>query len=295
MIKPPIEALTARQEALLDVYTDRWTAVGLDCNATNWKAAMRCIDRMYEVGGVKSPPMIVACDSPLALLTGIGMRRLRGRKRTWDLPRDTSQFYYGQHTAAWAGYYSYMRDVLGLRAETEELAGGLLDAPLHVGWCALYEECAYLSAKTSAVRMNTAGGLHSVDAPAIEYPDGFAIYAVDDVVVPDDWVENKARLDPRLALDHPNVEQRTVAGHLIGWDRVLGILPDLRTVDADPNKYVGTLVAATLDGVRRQWLKVACPTGREMVLSVDPALTTAAAANAWSFGDDDDRPRDGET
>lgn len=289
-----IENLTKEQERLLDVYADRWTAIGLDCSPSDWKAAMRCIDRIYEVGGLKAPPMIVAGDSPEALITGAGMRKLRGRKRTWAKLPNLNEVYYGQHTAGWAGFYAYMREVLSLREETEELVGGLLDAPRHIGWCALYEECAYLSAKTSAVRMNTAGGLHSIDAPVIEYPDGFAIYAVNDVVVPAEWVQNKATLDPRLALDHPNVEQRAVAGQLIGWDKVLKAV-GAKVIDKDPNKYVGTLLEAVIAGVNRRFLTVACPTGREMTLSVDPSLQTAAAANAWTYADDGDEPLEGRT
>jgi hypothetical protein len=290
-----IDQLTPDQDRLLGVYADKWTAIGLDCGPTDWKAAMRCIDHMYDVGGLKAPAMVVACDSPAALLNGEGMRKLRGRRRTWEKVPNLAEVYYGQHAAGWTGFYDYMREVLGFRDETEELVGGLLEAPKHIGWCALYEECAYLSAKTSAVRLNTAGGLHSVDAPAIEYPDGFAIYAVHDVVVPAEWVLNRASLDVRLALDHPNVEQRAVAGQLIGWDKVLSAV-GAKTVDADPNKYVGTLVEAVIAGVTRRFLTVACPTGREMTLSVDPACATAHEANAWTYGGADDGvPSEGRT
>lgn len=288
-----IESLTAEQERLLDVWADKWTAIGLNCDKTDFELGMKAVDRMYEVAGLKAPRQVMVCESPLALVTGKGMRTLRGRAKAVAAP-DLSQAYYGQFTAGWAGFYDYMREALGLREETEELVGGLLEAPKHLGWCLFYEERAYLSAKTTAIRMNTAGGLHSVDLPAVEYGDGFAIYAVNDVVVPDEWVLNKSALDPKIALEWPNVEQRAVAGQIIGWDRVLQHV-GAKTIDANPNAYIGTLLEAVIAGTRRRFLEVRCATGRTMVLSVDPNLETAAAANDWSFGDDSGLPDEGRT
>lgn len=284
----PIDSLTPEQERLLDVYHDRYLAMGLSCEPADFAAGMRCIDRIYEVGGLKAPKMVIAYASPYQMLTAPDQGRvLRGRARK-HLPHcpGLDSCLYGQHSAGWAGFYAYWREVYGLVAETEELAGGLLDLPRYIGWAAVYEECAFLTDRTSVVRTNAAGGLHAEDGPAIAYRDGFSIYAVDDVVVPDRWVTHREELDPDLAFTWPNVEQRAVAGRLIGWDKVLR-KAGRTVIDRNPNRYVGTLVEAVVGGITRRFLEVSCPTGREMVLSVPPDMATAEQANNWTYSDDE--------
>jgi len=259
----------------------------------NWKAAMAAIDSAYEVAGLKAPKMVVACASPFGMLAGRDYKKLRGRGKPPTVP-DRSQVFYGQHNAGWGGRCEYYMEVLGLEEEVREIAPGLIELCKQAGWCALYEEAAYICSKTSAVRTNAAGGLHSLEAPAIEYPDGECIYAVNDVVVPDEWIPNKKTLDPRIALEWPNVEQRAVAGHIIGWDRVLATI-GTKVIDKSPSPYTGTLLSAVLDGVERRFLQVRCPTGRDMVLSVDPSLQTAEAANHWTYPEDDGTPSEGRS
>lgn len=286
MAEGKIEALTEEQERLLGVYERRWIRHGLDCSPMNWKAAVKALDSAYEVGGLKPPAKVVACGSPMGMMLGRDYKTLRGRGKAPKVP-NRSNIFYGQHNAGWAGRCEYYLEAMGLVEEIGEIKDGLIELCKQAGWVAMYEEVAYICSKTSAVRTNAEGGLHSLELPAIEYPDGEKIWAVSDVVIPDEWIPNKATLDPRIALEWPNVEQRAVAGHIIGWDRVLETI-GAKVVDQNPNKYIGTLLEAELDGMKRKFLRVTCPTGREMTLSVSPELATAKAANDWTYGGEDD-------
>jgi len=123
------------------------------------------------------------------------------------------------------------------------------------------------------------------------YPDGWAIYAVNGVRVPSEWVEKRGELDPKTALTWKNIEQRRAAAELIGWKRVLECV-NAKTVDVDVNPYVGSLIRASLpNSPDSTFLKVLCATGREFVLPVPAEMQTAREANAWTY---DMKPEDYE-
>lgn len=290
-----IRDLTPAQDALLSVYEARWARIGLTAGPMSWDKVAECVDCLYTAVDLPVPARIIAVDSPLALLEGAPGRWLRGKGRLPKRPPATiASLFYSQDTTGWLGFFIYMREVLGLVEETAALSQAFTDVPRVLGWCDFFDTCAVVAARPLALHLNAAGDMHNLDGPAIVYPDGFALYYVRGVSVPAEFVENRASLDPSLALTHPNVEQRAVLADLIGWDRVLDLV-EATVVDANPNRYIGTLLEATINGMRRRFLRVACPTGRTMVLSVNPDIQTAQQANDSTYGDTSPEPEEGRT
>lgn len=285
MTKPTIDSLNPEQEALLDVYAQRWIAIGLSTAPADRPRAEDAIRRAYIVGGLK-PPRCRWVGSPVALLTGATADDVA--KAVGGTRPTLSDVSYGQHDASWLSYYAYYREVLGLVEETEDLVP-LMDLARSSGWCLLLEGECVLSERHSQVHTDPATGLlHNLVGPAVAYPDGWELHYVRGVSVKPEWVRERATLDVRLALEHQNVEERAAAAELIGWDRVLRELPhkvvDVETSDAYD---FGKLLEVDLpDEPGQKFLQVLCATGRTMVLRVPPQFTSARAANAWTNGFD---------
>jgi len=136
-----------------------------------------------------------------------------------------------------------------------------------------------------AIHLNQSGRLHCETGAAVEFRDGFGVYALHGVVVPREWIEQRDTIDPRLALTHPNVEQRRLLRELLGWKRVLDAVGST-VIDRDADPEIGTLLECELgddDGTKARFLLMRCGTGREFVERVSPECTTAIEAQNWRW------------
>ncbi|HEU4582670.1 MAG TPA: hypothetical protein VFS67_30645, partial [Polyangiaceae bacterium] len=190
---------------------------------------------------------------------------------------------YGSHDAGWLAFYAFFREVTGLTEQTEPL-GGLTELAQAAGWALAHAGLCWVSERHSTLRKNERGRLHSTDGPAVAYPDGWEIYAVDGVRVPANWITDRASLTPQLALGQKNVELRRAAVELLGWHSILSQLQS-REIDTDPNPQIGQLLEVDLpEAPRSRFLKVECGTRRTFALPVPPEMATAREANAWTYG-----------
>jgi len=216
------------------------------------------------------------------------------RASVWDSVRASV---YGQHDANWLGFYAYFREALALKKSTAPLLGltGLCES---AGWAIPHAGICWVSERHSVLVRNAAGRLHCATGPAVMYPDGWAIYAVNGTRVPSEWIEKGADLEPELALNWPNVEQRRAAAELIGWSKILAKL-DAKVIDQDRDPEVGELLEVNLpDAPNEKFLRVQCGTKRSFVLPVPREMRTALQANAWTypgFTEEDIRNREART
>jgi hypothetical protein len=278
------EEQNPEHERLLDVYADRWTAIGLCTEPADRTEAEDAIDLVYQVGGLKPPRTKVWVGSPHAF-KGDVVAAVRGVRSGDKLSQDDLLF--GSHEAGWLSRYAYIREVLGLEKETEELVP-LMRLAKSCGWCLAAEDSIIMSERHNTLRLDTEGRPHCLDGQAIGYPDGWGVYCVRGLTVPAEWITGRATLDVRLALEHPNVELRAAAAEIIGWNRVLEELkPRLVDAERSPDYDFGRLLEVDLpDEPGQKFLQVLCATGRTMVLRVPPEMTTARQANAWTQGFD---------
>jgi hypothetical protein len=189
---------------------------------------------------------------------------------------------YGQHDANWLAFYAYLREVCGLEKQTAKLSG-LTKLARSAGWAIPHEKICWVSERHQLLSRNALGRLHSITGPAVLYPDGWAIYAINGTIVPSEWVEKRGELDPRTALTWQNIEQRRAAAELLGWARILEVLQP-RVVNRSRNAQIGTLLSVDLpDAPDSRFLKVKCGTGRDFVLPVPREMATAREANAWTY------------
>jgi hypothetical protein len=100
---------------------------------------------------------------------------------------------YSGHESGWLAFYGYFHDVLGLTAETARLSG-LWELARSAGWALPHKDICWVSERHNILERDERGRLHSVAGPACAYPDGWAIYAVHGVPVPEYVVERPAEI-----------------------------------------------------------------------------------------------------
>lgn len=206
-----ITKLTPEQEARLPEYVEKWTKIGLSTEPANRPVTEEAVKRAYEVAGLPPPEHILWADSVWA---GHELHcKLRG-KSDWVTP------YYGQHEAAWLGFYDVFRDIGVDVSKIDPLS----DIGKNCGWVWMFENGAICTERPCELHQNERGQLHCKTGPAIKYPDGWSIYALNGTVVPEKVVmepESFTRKDI-LALNNTEIV-RALAEHL-GWEKYLKVL-----------------------------------------------------------------------
>jgi hypothetical protein len=232
--------------------------------------------------------------------------RVFDQGRQDELPRSTQDD--EQHNVDWS-----MAELLGwpidvaafamdqawaraLGLEPGRLTAWLMQLAGTVGWWWPFQHVAVLGERPAQARWDAAGRLHADGAPAVRYPDGFAVWAWHGVRVPRVVIERPQRLTVGSILQEPDVEARRVMVERYGAGRFLrgagairehtddwGTLWRLDLVDEEPLVMVEVLNSTPEpDGsFTTYWLRV------------PPTVGTAREGVAWTFamGWDDYDPR----
>lgn len=89
---------------------------------------------------------------------------------------------YGQHDAYQVADFDYFRRELGLTSQTDKLAP-IAELARSAGWWLPHEHVCWVSERPSVIQLDRHGRLHCRTGPAIQYPDGWSIYAIHGVRV----------------------------------------------------------------------------------------------------------------
>ena len=198
--------------------------------------------------------------------------------------------FYSQHEAGWLAWASYFRRVVGLPG-TEKVEA-LARIAANCGWVWFFEGAAIMTDRPRILRRDENNRLHCETGPALEYRDGFAIYAWHGTRLPAEWVENRATIDPAEILKAPNVEQRSAGAAMLGWPRMVSKL-NREIIDGDPDSDVGALIELTMPGLLKpgRFLQAVCVRNGPIVEGVPRTsdidgrpIETAMQAQAWRVG-----------
>lgn len=179
----------------------------------------------------------------------------------------------------------YLREVCGLKDETC-LALGLIYVAMTAGWYLAFERECWVSEKPQFVRVDELNRLHSDLGPAIRYSDGFQVYAMKGVLVPDWLVTTPKRLTARQISDERNLEVRRIMLDIYGPEKYL------RYIGAKPisTDDFGTLYQARFDDDEPLLMVKVInstpePDGsfKDYWIRVPPTVRTAREAVAWTF------------
>jgi hypothetical protein len=186
-------------------------------------------------------------------------------------------------------FYAFFREVCGLMSETEKLEG-LEIIGKTAGWFLPFTNICWISERHSKVHQVKRGGrtlLHNERGPAVLFPDGWAIWAINGVRVPQKVVEKPNDLTVAEIQSEANAEIRRVMMERFGWSRYLvesgakeihrddwGILYRQEIKDDEP-----LVMVKVVNGTPE-------PDGsiKDYFLRVPPNVNKARDAVAWTFG-----------
>lgn len=262
-----ITKLTPEQEAELPRFRQRY--LDLACNGTRIDRPQleAALTDAYAVIG-KPAPRLFIFDSPAACMLALKI------------------FLGGSQDLYWIAWARFAQQIgVKLKADTDHRLGIMERIGTQCEWWWPYDNMVVACEKPLSVRWDDQRRLHAEGRAAVEYADGYSLFAWHGVTVPEKWITEKA-ITPHEALTWSNMEQRRAACEILGWATILDKLKG-RTVDANANPEIGELIRVTIPDIgEEQFLRVRCGTGRVFALPVPPEMKTAAQANAWTYGFD---------
>lgn len=191
---------------------------------------------------------------------------------------------WGQHDADYLAYYAFFRNECGLVEETEQLLG-LFQLGENCGWMIPLNDVAIACERHSQVHLLRRGEnnyvLHNETGPAVEYPDGFAIYHVNGVEVDDQIIlRPKTQTIEQIHADD-NAERRRVRIEKYGWQDYLRET-NAAVIDSRKNLVDGTLEVLMSTRVGRNILVCSCPsTAKVFQLEIPEAIRTCEKAQEY--------------
>jgi hypothetical protein len=280
-----IENLSEEQEGKLESYFDKWLKIGLRFGATtafDRKTAEEAVREIYLQSQLKAPQIIWAKSPDEAVQIAFDM----GDEKIKQEPINAAGF--GQHDSNWLGFYDFFLNEVGLKDEIKELEP-LMKLAQHCGWWWPYENVCILSEIPISLVLDEAGNLNNTTGPAIEYGDGFSIYALSGIAVPDWAIETPIdQIDPKKILELSNTDQRMVLMRHVGLSKFLKELGAKLLDEDDGCRLYHLTVENQIVG---PYLYLKCPsTGREFLEGVgdadkyefiDPSIKTCKEAHNW--------------
>lgn len=306
-----IDKLTEEQEAKLPEHAKKWTDIGLSTKKCDRKKAEQNVIESYLIANKEPPKKIMWTKSPKDLIETDAFlkymceneyertKKFFGSDESIDdfkaeyfdkvfpniekasLRESLSGVAYGSQDAHWLGFYNYFLEVLDFK-ECEKLYP-IMQLAENCGWWIPREHVAILSEKPIYLELSNDNKKHSATRAAIEYADGFKIYALHDIVFEEElWKEIVEVKDPKKILGLDNVEQRMAALKTIGIENVLE-LTDSVMIDKGITSELWLI--KDVFSKPEHFLKYSCPsTGRVYMSAIEPEVAKIGKADevmAW--------------
>lgn len=161
----------------------------------------------------------------------------------------------------------------------------LLLVAQNAGWYAAYGKYFFACVKPERIVLNEHGVLHNPAGPAVQYPDGWCVFAIHGVPVPEKVILQPDKITIADIDANTNPLARGLMAERYGLVRYWH---DKRAYPVHQDEF-GTLYALDEERSQRKMVHVvnATPepdgTFRDYFLRVPPEITTARAAVAWTF------------
>jgi hypothetical protein len=189
---------------------------------------------------------------------------------------------YGQHDSNWLSVYDYFIDVLKEK-KASPISGHIRIAKSAGWWIPLKDTC-YISERPCELNRDAEGNAHKDIGPAIVYPDGWKVWAMHGVIMPQAIVEAKdIDFKTEWFVGEANVGVRREVVRKFGVERILKHL-DAKLVARKDNYELLDLDLGPGVG-RSKALKMINPsTGTFHVEFVDKGCMTVTGALAFRNG-----------
>ena len=136
--------------------------------------------------------------------------------------------FWGQQESDWIAYYLFPHEHIRPMYKKEDLDRLYLwrDIAQSCGWWWPNTNVCMVCDRPCQLHIDEAGRLHKDEAPAMEFRDGYALYALHGTRMKPEYVMTRAeQIAPETVLAEPNVDQRRELIRKIGVERMLSKLP----------------------------------------------------------------------
>ena len=316
-----IMKLTPEQESRFPEFVRKWIGIGLSTAPADRPRAEKAIAGLYKLANLKEPRVIWLPCPISAALSAVCYAKIIQRRLIDDGELAASavdkSVYSAVRTAVRTAVYSAVDTAVRTAVDTAVYSAGRAffgGSLYNVGYCSwadyfnevcavaidrnfleMTESCGFYwtldgicfaSERPSEINLDNEGRLHSEAGMSIRYAGtGWGLFHWHGTQVPGEWITDRAKLTPTVALKQENVELRRAACEILGWANVLRDL-QAKTIDADNDPEIGELVEVKLPdlAVKAKFLRVRCGTGREFAIGIPPHITKALDAQAWVIG-----------
>jgi len=211
---------------------------------TNRKKAEAAMTHLYEVLGHKPVPY-VWFDGPDDLLRQYAKDAGENQR-----PGEYARYYCdGQMTKWWFARYDFVRKYISEEATEPKL----LDAILEVcRTCAGYlptDVRCYMSEHPVAIHLDSEGRPHNMEGPAIQYKNGFGVYCVRNIMIPEHYITQRDKLTPAMVDKEENAEVRAILLELYGMGKYIADSKSVCVHEVPPDKKGYDVVSPLLGRV----------------------------------------------
>jgi hypothetical protein len=208
-----------------------WASVGASVRASVWDSVRASVwdSVRASVGDSVGDSVRASVGESVGESVGDSVRASVGAS-VWDSVRasvgaSVGACGYGQHDANWIGFYNFFRVVCLLENETQKL-NGMTGITESAGWYLPHQKLCWISERHNTLKRNEQGRLHCDGGAAVEYPDGWQIFALNGVRVSQVQAETPGeKMTPESVLAETNVDIRRELIRKVGIERMLAKLP----------------------------------------------------------------------
>lgn len=243
-----LEKLTPEMESQIPTYVEKWVKIGLSTEPADYERAKAAALRLYKASGLEPPKQVIFAGSPLDVSIK-GANAVVGGEATKK--QISAGFYnYGISSLFWAGsigWADFYQNVCGLDISGTDDAREIV---LSCGWTWWHTDVLVIGDKPKSIHRDAQNRLHNANGPAVEYRDGWSMYAWHGVRIPRTRIyiiENPAQISVEEIERESNAELRRVLIDRYGPERFVAD-SGAKVVDqcADDHPIVGLRTARLL-------------------------------------------------
>ena len=231
-----ITSLTEEQKAIFPHQVKKWTEIGLSTGDADFEKSIEYAKEAYTVAGLEHPKNFFMFDSPISC--GVAYYLLKKDESLWTAGNDRVNEMvkeimkdldaadkavngaikeeirnsvwvscYGSQDAGWLSFYDTF---LQFGIEECKKLEPLMKLAEVCGWWIPCDINCLFQHKPDQIHLNEQNQLHNPEGPAISYRDGFALYYVNGVEVPDYVVNNPELITVEDIEAETNAEVRRI-------------------------------------------------------------------------------------
>ena len=212
------EKLTEEQRNRIPEIVEYWKTIAVSTETIVQEAAEKAVEKAYTCAGLTPPKVYVHCASPIDIIDKIKKYVEENEADSDKMTRadifSKCNFMYGSMDAMWISYYDFFRKCTDI--EGIEQIDGLIKVCEECGWVVPLSDAAFISDRPSILKYDEQYRLHNTEGPAIAYRDGFKIYCVHGINVPEWIIETPEKITTKAIDKETNLELRRIMISIYG-------------------------------------------------------------------------------